>query len=383
MKSFLPLFALIATSLHAGTPAISKASAKNPKAPQAAAVVPAARSPWRVTAGAQWRTLGDASFNNDSQAPSFALPNFSGVKASAGASGQYDNGYVLGDITGDANTTWNFGYTDNAQLQGGTLSFQGYDLSVTTETTRRTLDSDWDESADGFGGFLKLESPALFDGPGFTLSATAGYSYTRADIDHSGLAFQATQRTEISGGAFIDSYPTLGAAIPGAPYSGTFNGPGPFISRNATRRYTGGSSGATEIIETDVESRIANELNVNLHTLSFGPQINYQPKTSPVRFSASLGLSINIADWEARTEETLRIKDGSKLASWRSENSGTEVLPGFYVEASAELPITAKLCAYAAARYDVSRELHGSTAHSQHTLDISGFTAQVGISFKF
>ena len=382
MKTFLLLTALTAGALHAGTPAITQASAKNPKAPEAAAILPAASSPWRVTAGAQWRTLGDASFSNDSQAPDFALPNFSGIKSTSGSS-SYSNGYVLGDISGDTNSTWNFGYTDNAQLQGGTLSFQGNSLSVSTETTRRTLDNDWDESADGFGGFIKLESPALFDGPSFTLSATAGYSYTRADIDQSGLAFTATQVTTISGGAFTDSYPTLGAVIPGAPYSGTFNGPGPIISRNATRHYSGGGSGDTEIIETDIESRVANELNVNLHTLSFGPQINFQPKSTPVRFSASLGLAINIADWEAKTEESLRIRGSSKLASWRSESSGTEVLTGFYVEASAELPITAKLSAYAAARYDVSRELHGSTARSQHTLDISGFTAQVGISFRF
>jgi len=386
MKTFLLLTALTASALHAGTPAITPklaaAAAKNPKAP-VAAVQRTRSAPWRITAGAQWRSLGDASFSNDLQAPSFVLPNFSGIKASPGTRGQYDDGYLLEDVTGDANNTWNFGYTDNAQLQGGTLSFHGYDLSVVTETTRRTLDSDWDEAASGFGGFLKLESPELLNWHGLQLSATAGYSYTRADTDYTGLAFHATQRTEIRGGGFVDSYPTLGAAVPGAPYSGTFVGPGPFISSNATRVYTGSRGGETEVIETNLESTIANELNVNLHTLSFGPQINYQPKASPVRISASLGLALNVADWDAKTEETLRIKGGSKLDSWSSASSGTEVLPGFYLELSAELPITDRLSAYAAGRYDWSRDLQGGTDLSEHSLELSGFTAQVGLNYKF
>ena len=353
--------------------AILQASAKNPKAPAASAVLPPPSSAWRISAGGQYRTLGDASFANRAQAPSFALPNFSGFADTDGSGGNYSDGYVLQDITGSATQTWNVGNDSASQVQGDQVTF--HSSSFVTETTGRLHDLRSAEDADGWGGFLKVETPSVFSWQGLTLSGSLGYSFTRSETDSSLLAYSATQTT--TGNAFADTYTSLGGPLPPI-LKGNFKGPGVVVSRLASR-----SGGGSDVIETNLESTIANELNVNLHTLSFGPQLNYQPKASPVRISASLGLALNVADWDAKTEETLRVKGGSNLDSWSSESSGTEVLPGFYLELSAELPITDRLSAYAAGRYDWSRDLQGGTDLSEHSLEMSGFTAQVGLNYKF
>jgi hypothetical protein len=388
MKPHLFALSLIASTIHlqAGepaapaakpSPAILQAMAKNPKGPAASAVLLPAPNDWRISGGAQYRTFGDASFANRAQAPSFAVPNFSGIPESEGSGGFYTDGYVLPDITGSSTQTWNVGYDSASQVNGNQVTFNG--STSFTQTNGRLHDSTSSQDAAGWGGFVKVESPEVFSWHGLTLSGSLGYSFTRSETDSSLLAYSATQTT--TGNAFADTYTSLGGPLPPI-LNGDFNGPGIVISRIPSRQYLGGGAGG-DVIETNLESTIANELTVDLHTLSFGPQISHQPKAAPLRFGASLGFALNIADWEANTEETLRVKDGGKLASWNSESSGTDVLPGFYLELSAELPITAKLSAYAAGRYDWSRGLHGSTALAEHSLDLSGFTAQAGLTFKF
>ena len=383
MRSSLTLTALLltATALTAGTP-----GGKNPKA-AAVGVAPASKTNgWRVSAGPQWRTLGDVSFSNAPQAPSYILPRWQAdADASSGdgaaSTGTFSDGYVLPDISGSGISTWNFGYTSASQVSGNTLTLHGSGGGTSSSFTSELLNSDWSDDMAGWGGFIQLESPDLLTWKGISLSATAGYSYTRADVGQSIAAFTATQTTTTGGGSFTQTFTAIGA-LPAAPHAGTFNGPGPIINlvpTSTTGSATGGEGG--EITETTVESTIDNELKLDLHTFSFGPKFAVQHQR--LRLGCSLGLALNVADWEARTEETLRTKGGSKLANWRSENSGTDVLPGFYLELSAELPITDRLSAYAAGRYDWSRDLHGSTELSEHSLEMSGFTAQVGISFKF
>ena len=81
---------------------------------------------------------------------------------------------------------------------------------------------------------MQFESPELLPWHGISLSAEVGYSWSRSDTSHRATAFTATQRVVASSLSVTDRYDTLGAVIPGAPYTGSFNGPGPTISLNPT-----------------------------------------------------------------------------------------------------------------------------------------------------
>ncbi len=379
--SLLPLLAFAASALHAGTPAIVTASAKNAKAPMDCVLMPPSSS-WRISAGPQWRTLGDASFNNSTQAPAYILPRFGSSSSTIGGGGAYTDGYVLPDISGSSTSTWNFGFNSASQIQGTSLVFTGSSVSLITETFSHTFNSDWDDAMSGWGGFVKVESPELYDWRGISLSAAIGYSFTRADIDHSTRAFTATQRTTNGGGTFTDTYAAIGA-LPPAPHAGTFAGPGPVISLVPVRHFSSGGSGGETVSETSVESIIRNELNVDLHTLSFGPQFTFNTIVPKLTLGGSLGLALNLADWDASTDETLSTTEGDTLARWHAENSGTEVLPGLYIEANAAYALNAKWSVNAFSRYDWSEALKGHTGTSSFELDLTGWTVGAGATYRF
>jgi hypothetical protein len=383
------LLALATTgALHAGTSAIVAASSKNPKAPQAAAILPQSSSGWRVSAGGQWRTLGDASFSNSSQAPGYLLPLWAAeadaLASAGGLGGGYSDGYVLPDISGSTATTWNFGYTSASQIVGGNLVLHGNSGGGISTYNSQLYNSDWSDNMNGWGGFVKLETPELFSWRGISLSAVVGYGYTRADIDHSALAFTATQRTSVSGGggSYTDSYTAIGA-LPPAPHVGTFAGPGPILSLTPVRSFSGGGNGTGNTTETSVESIIRNRFDVDLHTLSFGPQLTFQTILPKLNLGGSLGLALNIADWNARTDETLSTTAGHTLAAWHSHSNGTDVLPGFYLEANAAYALSSNWSVSAFGRYDWSEALQGHTGTSTVALDLTGWTLGLGATYRF
>lgn len=396
MQCHLPFLAvaLAATSasLHAGTPAIATASAKSPKAPQAAAVLPTQKAGWRLSAGGQWRTLGDASFNNSAQAPGYLLPIWNAeadalaASGGLGSGGTYTDGYVLSDITGSAVSTWNFGYTSASQIVGGNLVLHGSSGGGSSSYESQLYNSDWSDNMNGWGGFVKLESPELFNWRGISLSGVVGYGYTRADIDRSSVAFRATQTTIFggAGGSFTDTFTAIGA-LPPAPYSGTFAGPGPIINLVPVRSGGGAGvgSGSGEEIVTDVESTIRNKLKLDLHTFSFGPQFTFNTTVPKLNLGGSAGLALNIADWNASTDETLKVVDGKTLAHWHSENSGTKVLPGLYVEANAAYAINDKWSVNAFGRYDWSETLKGNAGTASFKLPLTGWTVGAGVTYRF
>ena len=120
----------------------------------------------------------------------------------------------------------------------------------------------------------------------------------------------------------------------------------------------GGAAGTGTV--TTIESTISNALNLNLHTLSFGPQLTFNTKMPKLTLGGSFGLALNIADWNFSTDETLSATRAKTLATWHAEKSGTEVLPGFYLEANTSYLLSTHWAVTAFGRYDWSDDLHGN-----------------------
>jgi hypothetical protein len=371
----LSLLLLTATALHAMEPADEKnpklhADAKVPKNVASAVQPEQHRGPWTLSAGVQWRQFGHLSFDNGSaQAWGFHLP------ASPSHSGiaTYKDGFVSPDI-GGSDSTWNWGYANAGQLNGNTLTFHG--TQITGSTMINSFNTDWSDTPNGAGVFLKLQSQELLRVHGISLSASLGYSWSRADSSNDAVAFRAEQQTLTN--TVTDRFDVTGVAVPPAPYSGSFVGPGPTIGLNPSKRSIDASNAHIDEVFT---STLHSSLRTDLHTFSFGPDAAFDFKR--VRVGVSSGLALNIANWTADTREDLRNRSGLMLASWQHHETGTEVLPGYFIEANASYAISPRWSLVASARYDWAQSLRGHVGGSSFDLGLSGWTLGLGASYKF
>ncbi len=341
---------------------LSNAAAKNPKAPVQAAVIPVEPpSQWTLSAGVQWRQIGEATLHTRSQAGNFTLPGLSGTTGSG------PNGYVLPDSTGGA-VTWNWGFDDPSQVQGNRLTITSGGGTTGSLTNTGGTHS---EDLTGIGPYIELESPKLLEWKHIKVSATFGYSFVQDDTQSNFVNSLAVQQTQ-----FVDVY-DLTPALPlsGSTYHGSFNGPGPVISRTPISHTEAGG------IDDIFTGTLQQSLEVRLHTLSFGPRMAMEFKR--VRAMGSLGLAVNIADWKADVNESFTDSSGNSLGHWQAHNSGTEVLPGIYLQVGAQVRLTQRLILTASGRYDWSESLKGSVGKSDFDVKLGGWTAMLGLGWQF
>lgn len=407
-RSVIALLLASSLPLFAGTP--SGKSAKQVIQPE-----PPTANPWRFSAGYQWRQIGSVDWSTGSAASTWSLPWLVGHNRRSGGGSPtlppagvgdhfYDDGYVLQDAgTPFFGDTQFWGYNDASQITGvDVLSFHSNLSSSQSRTVASSSsslqDASWSDDLAGSGWFANVESPLLFtslfkDG-GFGFSMIGGYSFaTDSTSRTTGGVFTAAQRstTTTSGttGSLTDVYDTTGIFVPSAPYQGTFDGPGPLINNaplsrtmtGGTGSRTTGTSSRTALFSSDVTE----SLDIDLHTISLGPKFSLEIER--VRFGLGLGFALNIADWDASTSETLQVsRNGGSprvLKRWESHASDNEVVPGFYLEANAEVQVTQHVSLFAGGRYDWAGSVHGDVGPSSFSLDLGGWTAMGGITFHF
>ena len=303
---------------------------------------------------------------------------------------------------------------------------------------------DWEDELAGSGWFARLESPVIFAKGALGVSMELGYSFANADAgQRQNNAFRAHQETvtraittqstasttsttttSATGGGtttttgvntITDTYNIGGVALPAAPYSGTLAGPGPLITNvppnrtitTATTTTSTGDGGAASSTSTstssssvtsvvsgggvvdrttaDFFSDISESIDVDLHTISLGPRFSWEWQR--LRLGVSAGLAINIADWEAVYEEQLFVsQNGGRarlLDEYRDNSGGTEVIPGFYLEANANLRLTQHISLFLGGRYDWAGSLHGNVGPSDFALDLGGWSGQGGMTITF
>jgi len=141
---------------------------------------------------------------------------------------------------------------------------------------------------------------------------------------------------------------------PGAPDQGTFNGPGPVISLSPQSSSAAAAATARKASYDVYSSRVRQSLDIDLHTLSFGLKVS--AIAGRVRI-VGLGLAVNIADYDADYEELrLTVQRGRAgerlLREWHDNNSGTEVVPGFYLETMERCYWVLQWVGYVSGRYD-------------------------------
>lgn len=281
---------------------------------------------------------------------------------SAGAGYDYDDGFVHVDSSGNlGGQTWNWGYQNADQASENSVTMS---LSSSTADARAR---EADEIAQGIDLFAYYTLGKLdLGGKEASWGLRGGLHYGHADVKNRGNLSTGTITVR-------DTY-TLDPAgvMPGAPYSGSFGGPGPLLNDTPTRNFVNGSATVTG----------SRELDISMATLSFGPWIEI-PVTEDFSVTLEAGLNAAIARGDYDFDSTTTILNVGTVQS-RGSASDTKILPGVYVGASAIYELNQNWALQLSGRYQSMDRFSLNDGGSTATLNFdSAFILSGGVMYHF
>ena len=287
--------------------------------------------------------------------------------ANAPAPGKYADGYVLTDVSGNfGGQTWNWGYQNASQVGASganSIDFHNYTAS----------------------GFPKSSSGD--DSPYIGCEVTYDYEIgVKEDWHHLAYGIEAAANympisfnTSSSYNGAIneqtDTYGyTSGTTPPGAPYAGSYDGPGFVINVPRIGTATTVIPGATLVSHQNFYA--------NLWGFRLGPYVE-APVTEKLSLHASGGFALGMLDADASWTETLTVP-GNGSTTTRGSGKNFEVLCGFYAGLDAIYHFNEKWGVDVGAQFqDLGTYDHnfgGRTAQ----LDLSqSIFIQAGVSYSF
>jgi len=283
--------------------------------------------------------------------------------------GQFANGFVLPSISTNAPLTWNWGYQNASQVVGDTLQFDRLnnaprvgDLDGGTEST--------------FGGEIRAGFEALRFEVGqreVRFGLEAGYSFATLSASAAGNA-QGTASYTTSSYSLLA--PTGERVIPpGAPYSGTFNGPGPLIALNPLSVQTLMGAGT---------STLDMGLDATLHTLKLGPYFEI-PLSPRWVAGVSFGYCTVLPDAELRFTEVTQFP-GTTIPGSQATRvvRRSDWQPGAYLELRAQYDITRRLAVFVSGEFLYNENLIFGAGGREVELKLGGiYGGSIGARWKF
>jgi hypothetical protein len=383
---------LFAAGLLAGVGAI----ASEPSEAKSAQEPVLKRFHLRVGVGAAYRSFGDLSFDTHAHSSPSALPRLFTSEASGGPYGprsgfadrRYDDGFVFRDVNTEnpgsflPGTTAFFGYQSNSQVQGGALLFHGTG-AASTFSSRSDARGGWTDDHNASAAPVLqvcLDYPLT---PTVEVGGAFGFMFASIASENSATTFQGLYQPRAV--SVTDRYALGGLILPLAPYAGQFNpnGPAPLINNVPSGRSE--SSRDIPDSKTEFSNQVHESLDLNFYTFSLGPTIRFHREK--IAASLSAGAAFNVADWEAKYSERLvsHNSDGRRreVRHWRAGNSGTDFLPGFFVQSEVGYNISSCCAISVFGRYDWTESLHGAVDNSSFSFNLSGFTVGGAVNFTF
>lgn len=280
----------------------------------------------------------------------------------------YDDGFVHLDSSGNiGDQTWNWGYDSDSQFDpsgGGSISYT-LTNSLADAGARESGESESGLECFGYLDMGDTGIPMLKE-RGASWGFRGGVHYAHIEIGN--------QSALTSGITTLKDRFNLGGTIPPlAPFSGSFEGPGPLISDLPARSSAIGGQAVV------AGSR---DLDVYLTTLSFGAYLAI-PVCRSFAVTLEGGVNAGIASGSYDFQSTTTIADlGSRQSS--GSDSGTRMLPGVYLGLSGIYQISESWAIQAAGRYqymdDFDLEANGSEANLSFD---SAFILSLGALYTF
>jgi hypothetical protein len=300
---------------------------------------------------------------------------------------RYNNGYVLPDAgTSGDGLTWHWGYDHPDQLTGeGMLEMTGEFGSIQSDRQSHVDGAVQNWSPDGAGNAPVIQLDWVFNPMAAAIvGINLEWSFMNLDDSRNSQGYSASQESILRQVNVLDRYDPNGMIAPQAPYAGTAGGPGPLLPATPVER----STAEGQILDTDdahFYNSITSSFDVDMHTVSLGPSV--AAHLGRVQLLVSAGPALNLVKWEAEQYETLGFSRnggaGETFKSWHYQKSGTDVLIGAYLKGSAYVDLKANFFLSFFGRYDWSRTLDADIGPSHFSFDPSGWSAGVGVGYRF
>ena len=278
----------------------------------------------------------------------------------------YDNGYVLTDISGNAgNMTWYWGYDNSSQVNSvaNTVSFNR-DTTVGLPGTSNTSDS----PRVGAELTYNYELGVKEDWHHLRYGLEAAVNFMPIEFNTGGL-----YNAMISQVTDTYSY-TPGTTPPSAPYNGSYAGPGFVINVPATS-VTTLVPGATFLAQQHFEA--------NLWGVRLGPYIEC-PLTEKLSLHLTGGLAVGLIDGQANWKETLTQPGGGGSIATTGSGRDTDLLFGYYVGLDACYQVNKHWGVEVGVQFQDLGTYGHNFAGRQLELDLSqSLFIQAGISYSF
>ncbi len=256
-----------------------------------------------------------------------SFPLATGRRTPNGDPYNYDNGYVLTDISGNAgNQSWYWGYDNSSQVNtaDNTISFDR------TTVPGRMPAGGADRSDDS----ARLGAELAYSYEIGTKEDWHGFRYgIEAAINYMPIEFSANTQNSVMLTRLTDTYSyTPGTTPPGygesseLPYQGTFQGPNFVINVPPVSSVSTLVPGATFLIQQ--------KFDANLWGIRIGPYVE-MPLSKRWSLHLSGGLAAGLLDGNASWRETFVMPDNTASVSRTGGGDNTELLWGYYVNLQA------------------------------------------------
>lgn len=281
----------------------------------------------------------------------------------------YDDGYILPDVSGSGDGyTWYVGYDNSAsQVNAG---------ANTILLSRST-------------GLATLRSPGMDDAP--SLGAELNYAREIGKTEHFRYGFEAAanylniglnanQSYALRSSRITDAFAytpgtTPPSATPGSPYLGSFDGPN-FVVGTAPV-----SSTTTEGAVGTVSGR--RSLDADLWGARVGPYLEYY-LNDDVSVNLSGGLAVGWLDTSVAWNETVAFTGGGGLPADIGSGSDQELLWGFYLAANANWRLSERWSAVGSLQYQNLGTYEQTFGTRKAELDLSSsLFITLGVSYNF
>jgi len=287
-----------------------------------------------------------------------------GRRTREGDAWNYDDGYVLTDISGNfGNQTWYWGYENGSQISGNDILFH--------RTTAPGLPANRsDDNEPYYGAELTYY---------YQLGVKDNWHHMRYGVEGAAnfMPVSLSMNNRFTGDLTrqTDAYPyTPGTTPPGAPYQGSFEGPGFVIGSVPDSSTLSTIVGAT-VLEKD-------SFDANLWGLRVGPYIEF-PLNDRWNIHFSGGLAVGLLDSSSSWRQSIDIPSEG-VAVFSGKRDRFSVLCGAYVSAEVQWQFSDRWNLQAGAQFQdigVYRERLGLR---KVELDLSSslfVTAGLGYSF--
>ena len=248
-------------------------------------------------------------------------------KTPDGAAYNYDNGYVLTDVSGNAgNQTWNWGYDNANQVNTGNHTI-AFDRTTAAANGNSSSSADNDAGTPGFEVAYDRQLGVKENWHNMRYGIEGAFNYQPISINNnSTTGATATKQTDTYG--YTSGTTPPGYNQPGQlPYQGSYNGPGFLIN------VPPGTSTAV-IPNATVTSQ--DDFSANLWGFRLGPYLEFPfGKKEQFTLSLSAGLSVGLLEANESWKQTVAIPGNATITTHGGGND-FNVLWGGYASLNAD-----------------------------------------------